>query len=76
MKFPPPPLPSFTVYSRRPLRGPEETFEDPKFARSGLVFAVGPRADGTSEMVAAEVKAICEQFGAACIGISEAVMMR
>jgi hypothetical protein len=42
---------------------------DPDFTRSGLVFAVGP--DGTSEMVAADVKALYEQHGAACIGLSE-----
>ena len=42
---------------------------DPDFARSGLVFAVGP--DGTSEMVAPEVKALYEQHGAACVGLSE-----
>ena len=42
---------------------------DPDFTRSGLVFAVGP--DGTSEMVAPEVKALYEQQGAACVGLSE-----
>jgi hypothetical protein len=45
-------------------------FEDTEFTRSGLVFAVCT-ADGTSEMVAPEVKELYEQHGAACVGLSE-----
>jgi hypothetical protein len=57
--------------SFREMRDLGASFEapDPEFLRSGLIFAVGP--EGTSEMVAPEVQALYEQYGAACVGLSE-----